>query len=101
MIAVAVADQHVFDVRRVEADLLHAGDDFVLDRIVEQRVDDDDAGGGGDGPRRELRLAEPVEVVEDPHRFGMPLVARWRGSRRCGRSLATLAGRSLATLAGR
>jgi hypothetical protein len=43
VIAVAVADEHVLDVGRVRAELLHAADDFVFDRIIENRVDDDDA----------------------------------------------------------
>ena len=43
VIAVTMADDHVLDLRRIEPELLHAADDLVLDRIVEDRVDDDDA----------------------------------------------------------
>src|SRR3954464_12840120 len=75
MIAVSVADEHVLDRRWIEAQLLHSAHDFVLDRIVKERVDDDDAGGGGHGPCRILRLAQPVGISEDADRLGVPLIA--------------------------
>ena len=43
VIAVAVADDHVLDLRRIEPELLQPADHFVLDRVVEDRVDEDDA----------------------------------------------------------
>ena len=42
MIEMAVADDRVLDRRGIEAELLQPADDFVLDRIVEDRVDEDD-----------------------------------------------------------
>src|SRR3954464_4627961 len=90
MIAVSVADEHVLDRRWIEAQLLHSAHDFVLDRIIKQRVDDDDAGGGGHRPCRIFRLAEPVEIIEDADRFSVPLIARRYGPGRLGGALTSL-----------
>ena len=68
-----VADDHVLDLGRIESKLLQPADDFILDGVIEDRVDDDDAVRRGDGPRGLFGLADEVEVVEHLHRFGVPL----------------------------
>ena len=50
MIAVAVADDDVLDLRRIEAEFFEPADHFVLDRVIVKRVDDDDAFGPDDRP---------------------------------------------------
>ena len=92
MVAVAVADDHVLDLGRVEADLLQSFRDLIVDGVVEERVDDDDPLGCGDGPGRELRHAEEVEVVEDFHRLGVPRLLRRRSRRRRRRCAARRTG---------
>ncbi len=86
MVEMAVADQHVTDVGRIEAELLEPAHHFVLDRVIEQRIDHDDAVRGRHGPRRELRHADEVEVVEYFLRIRVPAIAgrigRLRGA--CG-----------------
>jgi hypothetical protein len=42
VVDVTMADEHVFDVGRVQPELGQAINDFVFDRIVEECVDDDD-----------------------------------------------------------
>ena len=65
VIEVAVADDDVFHVRRVEAGLLQRGLDDLL-RLVNgvQRIDQDDALIRRDGPRADRGEAEEIEVVE-------------------------------------
>ena len=75
MIEVAVADDDVLDVRRIESELLQPADHFVLDRVVEDRVDDDDAGGRHDRPRRVFGLPDEIEVVEHFGRLRVPQLA--------------------------
>ena len=91
VVAVAVADNRVLDLRGVESQLLQAADDFVFDRVVEDRVDEDDPGRRRHGPGGELGLADEVQIVEDLHRFDVPL----RSIRRA-RVAAQLLARSLA-----
>jgi hypothetical protein len=52
MVDMAMTDQCVSDFSRVEAELLQAADDLVLDRVGPDRVDHDDAVGGDHGPGR-------------------------------------------------
>src|SRR5678815_902526 len=81
VIEVSVRDDHILDVRRIEPELLQSLDDFVFDRVVVDRVEDDDALRGRDCPRRVLRHADVVHVVEHFHRLGVPRLAcggrRW------------------------
>src|SRR5262249_38037416 len=95
MIAVPMADDHVLDRGRIEAHFLHAADDFVLDGVIENRVDDDDAFRGGYCPDRPFGLTEPVQIVEHLDRFCVPLLARWSRARRraSSRSRGSLTGR--------
>ena len=72
VVAVSVADDRVLDLRRIETEFLHAADDLVLDRVVEDRVDDDNSLGSRDGPRGVLGLSKEIEVVEHLRGFGMP-----------------------------
>jgi hypothetical protein len=69
-----VADNHVFDLRRIEAERLQSTDHFVLDGVVEDRVDDDDAVAGVDRPRGIFGLSEEVQVVKDFRRLAVPLI---------------------------
>ena len=50
MIGMRVADDHVLDLRRIEAQLLQAADDLLLRVVREQRVDEDDSLAGGQRP---------------------------------------------------
>ena len=77
VVAVCMADDHVFDVGRIQSELRQPSDDLILDRVVVEGVDDDDPRRCLQGPRRELRLSHPVQIVEDLRRLGVP-----RGSRR-------------------
>ena len=72
VVVVAVRDQHIFHVGRIEAHLLEAADDLVLDGVVVERVDEDGAGTGGERPGRVLFRAEEVEVVENLGRLRVP-----------------------------
>src|SRR3982750_3115950 len=89
MIVVAVADDRVFDLLRIEPELPQSLDDLVVDRVVENRVDENEAVGGLDGPGGVFALTDEVEIVEDLHRLRMPLGPRrrslrprtWRGAR--------------------
>jgi hypothetical protein len=42
VIRVGVADEHVLDVGGIQSKFLESIDHFILDRVVEDRVDDDD-----------------------------------------------------------
>src|SRR4030095_1237869 len=58
---------------RIESELLQPARDFILDRIVEDRVDDDDAVGRVDRPCGVFLFANIEHVVEDYlDRCGMP-----------------------------
>lgn len=96
VVTVPVAHEHVRDVGRIEPERPQPLDNFRLDVVVIQRVDDDDAPGGRDRPGVERPRAEEVEVVEHLGRIGIPLRLRrrlapgwgrrWpaRGRPRCG-----------------
>ena len=75
-------------VGRIEPQLLQPADDFVLDRVVVDRVDDDDAVRGDDGPGGEFFLTDEVEVVEDLRRFDIPAGAIGRRPFALARRLA-------------
>src|SRR5215467_8674841 len=68
----------------VQPQLLHSSDNFIFDRVIKDGVEYDNAFGGRDGPDRVLGLPEKVEVIKDPHWFGMP-------TRSIGRSCRPLA----------
>ena len=67
-----VADDDVFHLARIEAELLQAADDGLLRRIVVQRVDQDDAVAGGQRPGRMNLGADEIEVVEHLGGIGVP-----------------------------
>src|SRR5262245_60530558 len=73
MVVVTMADDDVLDRSGIKPHLLQAVRHFVLDRVVEDRVEDDDAVRGRERPRGVLRLSDKVQVVEDLDRFGVPL----------------------------
>src|SRR5262245_1618206 len=68
-----MADQHVLDRARIEAEGGHALYHLRLDRIVEERIDDDDAFARRQRPRGVNSGADEIEVVED---FVWPRVPR-------------------------
>src|SRR5579863_4787542 len=72
MVGMRMGDHGVFDIRRIETQLLHPAGNLLFDGVVEDRVQDNDALGGGDGPHGVFRLTEKVKVIEDLHRFGIP-----------------------------
>jgi hypothetical protein len=78
MIAVAVADHRVLDLSRIEPELFQAADDFVLDRVVPDRVDDDDARRSRYRPRRVFFFPDEIEIVENLRRLDVPRIARGR-----------------------
>ena len=79
VIAVRVADEHVLDVVRIEAERLHAVDDLGVDRVIEQRVDYDDALARRERPGGVDQRAHEVEVVE--HLVGLRVPRRPIGHR--------------------
>ena len=85
VIVVCVAHEDVLDLGRIEAELAQPADHLVLDRVVENRVDDDDAGRGDDRPGRIFLFADEVEVVEHLDRLGVPGLPRRRPGRARGR----------------
>ena len=93
VIAVRVADDHVLDVVRIQAQLCHPVDDLRPCRPREVRIDDDDAGAGLKRPRRMLARAQPVEIVEHFERGRIPVGA----VRRLGRAGAAPCCRSAAS----
>src|SRR5215213_4354568 len=86
MIAVAVADNRVLDLRRIQSEFLQPVDDLGLDRVVENRIDQDDAVRRVDGPRRIFGLSDEVQVVEHLDRLRVPLFPRRRLPRLWGSS---------------
>src|SRR5262249_46255503 len=78
VVDMTMADEDILDSRWIQTEFTQAIDDLVLDRIIEERVDDDDPVRGRDGPRGIFRLAKVVEIVEDLRRLDMPLGARRR-----------------------
>jgi hypothetical protein len=80
----AVADDHIPDIRRVEPEFLQAFVHFSLDRVVEDGIEQDDALRRRDGPRGEILFADEIQVVEHLLRLGVPALAR----RRCRRPAA-------------
>src|SRR5215470_7968110 len=76
MIAVTMTDDGVLDLRWIEAQFLQSVDDLVLDRVVEDGIDDDDAVRGAHGPRRVFRLSNEVEIVKDLDRLDVPFGSR-------------------------
>ena len=91
VVEMGMADHHVLDVGRVEPQRRQPVDDLVLDRVVEDGVDQDDAVRGGHRPGRVLGHPDEVQVVEDLHRFGVPRIPRWRRSRPAARAGAARA----------
>ena len=73
MITVTMADDHVFDIGRIEPELFQSTDDLVLDRILPDRIDDNDPGRSCNGPRGNILLADEVQVVEYLSGFDVPL----------------------------
>jgi hypothetical protein len=80
VIAVAVRDEDVLHVGRIEMHRLQAIDDLRLGRVVVERVDHDDARARRERPRRVETRAEKVEVVEDLLRLGVIRVAAGIGA---------------------
>ena len=70
MIEVAVADDDVFDLLRIQAGLFHSGYQnlFGLFRRV-QRINDNNPLAGGDGPRTDVVETDVIEVVENLRRL--------------------------------
>ena len=88
VVAMRVADDHVLDVARIQAELGHPVDDFRPRGPREIRVDDDDPRAGLQRPRGMLARAQPVEVVEhlEGRRIPVGAVRRlWRAARRRAR----------------
>ena len=81
VIQMGMADDDVLDVGRVEADRRQSVHDLVLDRVIEDRVDEDDAVRRRHRPGRVFGHAEEVQVVEDLHRVGVPRLAGRYGPR--------------------
>src|SRR5438477_12394751 len=78
MITVTMADDHVFDIRRIEPELFKSADDLVFDRVLPDRIDDDDASRSCDRPRRNILLADEVKIVEHLCGLHVPLRSGWR-----------------------
>ncbi len=72
VVAMAVADDHILDLRRIQSELLQPADDRVFHRVVEDRVENDDALGSSNRPCGILDLAYVKEIVEDLDRLGVP-----------------------------
>ena len=95
VIDMPVADNRVFDIFRIEAELHQAAGNFILDGVVPDRVHDDDSLGCGDRPCGIFGLADEIEIVENLHGLGVPLgtgggpgrlsLRRARRGRRLGR----------------
>ena len=68
-IGVAVTQQHILHVRGIEPQLLQPRDHDGLDPVGVAGVDQDDALRRGDGIHRCFRVADGVDIVEQPHRF--------------------------------
>ena len=65
-----VADDDVFDVGRIELELLEAVLDVVLDLVaIVERLDEDDAFRGLHRPRTRPVIADKIELVHHLHRF--------------------------------
>src|SRR5204862_6744484 len=77
MVAMAMADEDIFDLTRIHPQLLDAVDDLRLDRVMEKRIDHDEAGARLDHPRVPAVVADPIEIVEDLARLLIPL-GTWR-----------------------
>ena len=73
MVNVTMAHEYVFDFRWVQSELFQTIDDFILDRVIPQRVHDNDAVRCRHSPRGVFRLADEVEIVEDLYWLRMPL----------------------------
>jgi hypothetical protein len=96
VVEVTVADDDVLDLRGIEAHLFQSADDFILDRVIEDRIDDDDPVRRRHRPRGIFGLSQEIKVVEDLDRLGMPLFAG-RRLRRAGSSTASRCGAARAS----
>ena len=101
VVRVPVAYDGVLDVRRIETKLLQPARDLVFNRVVVDRVDDDDAGRCRNGPYGVFRLPQPIEVVEDLDRLGVPYGSVGRALSLPSTSSALAAWRRLASRRGR
>src|SRR5262245_49959650 len=72
VIGVSVSDNCIFNVGRIQTQLLHPACNFFFNGIVENRIDHDDSLRCRDGPHRVFGLAEEMQVVEHLHGFGIP-----------------------------
>ncbi len=77
----AVRKNDVLNVGRIQAEVLQPVDDFLLDGVVEQGLDDDDALTADERPGVVRLRAEEVEVVGNFGRLRVPGFARGRGAR--------------------
>src|SRR5580698_6457374 len=68
----SMAHHGIFNIGRIQTQLLHPANDLIFDRIIKNRVQDDDALRSRDRPHGVLGLAEKIEIVEDLHRLGIP-----------------------------
>ena len=75
VIGVRVRNDDVFDLLRVETELLHPADDQLLGVVRKDRVDQDDAVARRQRPGRVDLAADKIEVVEDLRRLGVPRLA--------------------------
>src|SRR5262245_52461090 len=72
MVLVSVTDADILDGCGIETQFLEPVYDLVFDRIIVDGIDDDDSIRRRDGPCRILRLPNPIKIVEDFYRFGVP-----------------------------
>ncbi len=72
VIGVSMRHDGVFDIGRVQTQLLHPAGDLFFDRIVKDGVEDDDALRRRDRPHSVFGLAEKVQVVKNLYGFGIP-----------------------------
>jgi hypothetical protein len=90
MVAMPVADDQIFNRRRIQSQLAQPLDDRVLDGVVEQRIDDDETVGRLDGPRAVKLGADEVQIVEYLRGRLIPRVACRHLARRCRSAAAAL-----------
>ena len=74
MVVMPVADDQIFDLRRVEPHLLQSTHQHVATLVgVVKRVEDDDAVARWNGPRADVAETEVVQILEHANRLEQPI----------------------------
>src|SRR5262245_40970600 len=94
MIRVGVREDDVFDPHGIEAKFFHAAEDFVLRRIVEQRLENNGSLAAGNCPRTVNLRAYEIKVVGNLRWFCIPRFPGRRSGRGSTRASACSRGSS-------